>query len=115
MHTYNAGISKLSIDSARGGCIVKSKPSNLPQEWMKYSENHEIFSANRKIMLLRYTQRVDAFALGVKSLQKISYIPENLLKQIKKDWCNCPEGFETALNGKAYDSEIVLKECFWPH
>jgi hypothetical protein len=43
---------------------------------MTYLENHEIFSANRKITLLRYTQPVDAFALGVKSLQKNSYIPE---------------------------------------
>jgi len=66
-------------------------------------------------MLLRHTRPVDAFALGVKSLPKNSYIPENILKQIKKDWSNCPEGLETALNWKAYESEIFLKDCFGPH
>ena len=76
-YAYNARISKLSIDYAWSGCIVKSKPNNLPQEWTNYSENHETFSANRKIILLRHTQPVDAFALGVESLPKYSDIPEN--------------------------------------
>ena len=107
--TYNARLIKLSIDYAWSGCIIKSKPSNLPKEWMKYSENHEKFTAYRNVMLLRHTQQVDAFALGVKSLPRNSYVPENMLKQMKNDWCNCPEGFESALNWKAYDSEYFLK------
>jgi hypothetical protein len=50
-NTYNARISKLSIDYAWSGCIFKSKPGILPQEQTKYSEKREIFSANREIML----------------------------------------------------------------
>ena len=55
------------------------------REWTRYSENHEIFSANRKIMHLCHTQPVDTFVLGDMSLQKNSDIPETSLKQIKKD------------------------------
>ncbi len=65
-------------------------------------------------MLLRHTQPIDAFALGVKNLPRKSCVPENLFMQIKKDWCNWPEGFENALNWKARDSEYFLKERFWP-
>jgi hypothetical protein len=78
--TNSARISKLSIDYAWSECIVNSKPSNLPQDWMKHSENHEIVFANREIMLLRHTKPVDAFAPGVKSLPKNLYFPENILK-----------------------------------
>ena len=102
LDTYNARLSTISIDYAWSGCIVKSKPSNLPKEWMTYSENHQHFTAYRKIMLLRHTQPIDAFALGVKNLPRNSCVPENLFMRIKKDWCNCPEGFESALNWKAY-------------
>jgi len=98
LNTFIVRISKRSIDYAWSGCIVKSKPSSLPHEWMKYSENHENFNAYRKVILLRHTQPVDAFSLGVESLPRNSYVPENLLKQIKKNWCNCPEPFEAALN-----------------
>ena len=70
--------------------------------------------ANRKLSLTIQNQPVDAFALGVKNLPKNPYVPENLLKQIKKDWCNSPEGFESALNWKAYDSDYFIKENFWP-
>ena len=66
-------------------------------------------------MLLRHTEPIDAFALGVKNLPNNSCVPEKLFMQIKKDWCNCPEGFESALNWKAYDSKYFLKERFWPH
>ena len=83
--TLNARLSKMSIDYAWSGCIIKSKPSNLPKEWVKYSENHESFTAYRKVMLLRHTQPVEAFALGAKSLPRNSFIPEKILKQIKKD------------------------------
>ena len=114
LDTYNARLSKISIDYAWSGCIVKSKPSNLPKEWMTYCENHQNFIAYRKIMLLRHTEPIDAFALGVKNLPNNSCVPEKLFMQIKKDWCNCPEGFESALNWKAYDSEYFLKERFWP-
>jgi hypothetical protein len=115
LDTYKTRISKLSIDYAWSGCISKPKPSNLPQEWTKYSETHEIFYTTRKILLLRQTQSVDAFALGVKSLPTNSDIPENTLKQIKEDWCNCPEGFQNELNWNAYDSEICPKHIFWPY
>ncbi len=115
LDTYNARLSKISIDYAWSGCIVKSKPSNLPKEWMSYCENHQNFIAYRKIMLLRHTKPIDAFALGVKNLPNNSCVPEKLFMQIKKDWCNCPEGFQSALNWKAYDSEYFLKERFWPH
>jgi hypothetical protein len=115
LDTYNARLSTISIDYAWSGCIVKSKPSNLPKEWMTYCENHQNFIAYRKIMLLRHTEPIDAFALGVKNLPNNSCVPEKLFMQIKKDWCNCPEGFESALNWKAYDSEYFLKERFWPH
>ena len=66
-------------------------------------------------MLLRHTQPADAFAFGVKSLQINSDIPKDILKQIKKDWCNYPEGFQTALNWKTYDSICFLKAYFLPH
>ena len=115
LDTYNARLSKISIDYAWSGCIVKSKPSNLPQEWMSYWENHQNFTTYRKISLLRHTKPIDAFALGVKNLPKNSCVPEKLVMQIKKDWCNCPEGFENALNWKAYDSEYFFREFFWPH
>ena len=65
---------------------------------MKYSENHENFTAYIKVMVLRHTQPIDAFALGVKILPRNSFVPEKILKQIKKNCCNCPEGFESALN-----------------
>ena len=87
----------MSIRYAWSRCIIKSNPINLLKEWMKYSENHENFIACRKVMLLRHTRTIDAFALGVKSLQKNSNVPGNILKQVKKDWCNCPEGFESGL------------------
>ena len=90
LDTFNARLSKMSIDYDWSGCIIKSQPSNLPKEWMKYSKKHENFTAYRKvIMLLRHTQPVDAFALGVKSLPRNSFVPENILKQIKKNRCNC--------------------------
>ncbi len=60
-------------------------------------------------MLLRHNKPVDAFALGVKTLPRNLDVPENLLKQIKKDWCNCPEGFKNALNLRSYDSDYFLK------
>ncbi len=66
--------------------------------------------------LLRQTQQLDAFSLQVKSLiPRNPFVPENLFMQIKKYWYNYPEGFESALNWKAYDSEYFLKECFWPY
>ena len=98
LDTYNARLSKISIDYAWSGCIIKSKPSNLPKEWNVYSLNHQNFTSYRKVMLLRHTKPEDAFALGVKSLPRNSDVPENLFMQIKKDWCNCLEGFENALN-----------------
>ena len=64
--------------------MIKSKPSNLLKEWVKYSENHENFTAYRKAMLLRHTQPVDAFALGVNCLPRNSFVPEKILKQIKR-------------------------------
>ncbi len=66
-------------------------------------------------MLLRHNKPVHAFALGVKSLQRNLDFPENLLKQIKKHLCNCPEGFENALKLRAYDSDYFLNDFFWPH
>ncbi len=66
-------------------------------------------------MLLRHNKPVDAFALGVKSLPRNLDVPENRFKQIKKDWCYCPEGFENALIWRAYDSDYFLKDFFWPH
>ena len=98
LDTYNARLSTISIDYAWSGCIVKSKPSNLPHEWMSYWENHQNFTTYRKINLLRHTKPIDAFALGVKNLPNNTCVPEKLFMQIKKDWCNCPEGFESALN-----------------
>jgi len=70
--------------------------------------------ANKKSSLIIRNQLVDAFALGVKNLPRNPYVPENLLKQIKKDWCNSPEGFEGAQNWKAYDSDYFIKENVWP-
>ena len=115
LDSYNSRLSKMSIDYAWSGCIYQSKPSKLPNEWSYYCNNHEEFNATRKLNLLICTEPVDAFALGVKNLQRNSRVPENLLKQIKKDWCNCPEGFGSALNWKAYDSEYFIKESLWPH
>ncbi len=114
LDTYNARLSKLSIDYAWSGCIIQSKPSKLPDEWNKYCNNHEYFMVNRKLSLTIRNQPIDAFALGVKNLPINPYVPENILKQIKKDWCNPPEGFESALNWKAYDSDYFIKENFWP-
>ena len=109
LDTFNARLSKMSTDYAWSGCIIQAKPSNLPKEWVEYSENHEDFTAYRKVMLLRHNQPVDAFALGIKSLPRYLFVPEKILKQINKDWCNCPEGFESALNWKAYDSEFFKR------
>jgi hypothetical protein len=104
----------MCINYAWSGCIFKSKPSKLSKEWMKYSENNENFTAYRKAVLLRHTKLVDAFDLGVRSLPRNTFVPEKILKQIKKNWCNCPKGFESALNWKAYYCEYFLKEHFWP-
>ena len=98
LDTFNARLSKMSIDYACSGWIIQSKPSNLHMEWVKYSENHANFKAYRKLMLLRHTQPVDAFALWIKSLPRNLFVPEKVFNQIKNDWCNCPEGFESELN-----------------
>ena len=68
--------------------------------------------ANRKLSLIIRNQPVYAFALGIKNLPRNPYVPENLLKQIKKDWCNSPEGFDSAFNWKAYDFDYFIKENF---
>ena len=90
LDTFIARLSKMFVDYAWSGYVIKSKPSNLPKEWVKYSENHENLTVYRKVMLLRHTQPVDAFALGFKSLQRNTFVPKNILKQIKKDWCRSP-------------------------
>ena len=112
--TYNAPLSKMSIDYAWSGCIIQSKPNKLPDEWNQYCKNHEHFMANRKSSLLIRNQPEDAFAFGFKNLQRSPYVLENILKQIKKDCCNSPKGFESAFSWKACDSDYFIKDFFWP-
>ena len=69
-YTYNARLSKMSIDYAWSGCIIQSKPSKLPDKWNQYCKNHDDFMASRKLSLLIRTQLVDDFALGVKNLPR---------------------------------------------
>jgi hypothetical protein len=85
LDTYNDRVSKISINYAWSGCIIKSEPSNMPQGWTKFFLNHEYFTSYRKVMLLRHNKPVDAFALGVKSLPRNLDVPESPFKQIKKD------------------------------
>ena len=65
------------INSIKSRSVVKRKQDRT------FTLEQENFG--EKIMLLRHTQPVDAFALGVKRLPKTSDIPKNILKQIKKD------------------------------
>ena len=37
-----------------------------------------------------------------------------MLKEIKHQWCNCPDELEGALNWKACDSDYFLDNIFWP-
>ncbi len=62
---------------------IKSKSIDKRKQDRTFTLEQENFG--EKIMLLRHTQPSDAFALGVKSLQKKSDIPKDILKQIKKD------------------------------
>ena len=80
-----------------------------------FGKPREFYSLQKGYALTSHLAIGDAFALGVKSLPRNTFVPEKNLKQIKKDWCNCPEGSESALNWKAYDSEYFFKEHFWPH
>ncbi len=68
----------------------------------------------RKAQLLNFVEPKKAFSLGVKSLHTSTKVPKDILKEIKHQWCNCPEGFESALNYKAYDSEYFFTNNFKP-
>ena len=46
--------------------------------------------------------------LGLKVSQETRF-PGESFEIDKKDWCNCPRGFEGALNYKAYDSKYFMK------
>ena len=37
-----------------------------------------------------------------------------MLKEIKHQWCNCPDELEGALIWKAYDSDYFIHNNFWP-
>ena len=114
LDTYNARHNCLSIDYAWSGSLIQIRLSKLPLKWKEYLENHERFVSYKRVQLLYKIVTEDAFSIAIKNIERNPKVPGSVIKEIKQGWCNCPSGFESAINWKAYDSDYFTTCFFWP-